>query len=89
MTQQDKNAYILFYKKTNVQLSASTRYAAPVAMNENDDKQVGEGQVIAASRAYMDPDQFAKATQIERAPTHFLRDEKHKHKMAESRIEHY
>ncbi len=74
----------MFYRKTNIPLSASKRLAPPVSMSE-EDQQVPEGCVIAASRAHMNPDEFNQAMHIIRAPTTLLKDEKTKHKLAESR----
>ena len=87
--QKDKNAYILFYRKTNKILSASQRYAPPVTMNEANEgnQQDDEQDILAASRVNMDQDQFNRATQIERAPTTLLKDDKNR-RLSESHTFH-
>ena len=82
VNQNDKNAYVLFYKKTNISLTQSEMFA-PVKMSENqstmkyqevDPKvQVPEGEAIVCSRVFMDDQQFTRALRIERAPTTFVK----------------
>jgi len=78
----DKNAYILFYRKTNQQLTQSETFA-PVKLAENKsnvayelDKQqtqVGEGEPIVCSRVTMDNEQFSRSLKVQRAPTQFVK----------------
>lgn len=81
--QHDKNAYILFYKKTNITLTQSEMFA-PVKMNENSSlvfnaegpgpkEQVAEGEAIVCSRVFMDENQFSRGLRIERAPTTYVK----------------
>jgi hypothetical protein len=68
----DKNAYILFYKKTARDLTKS-EFFNPVGMKENPstitEQQVPENQILAGSRVYMNDKQFDDAVTIRRAPT--------------------
>ena len=83
LTQADKNAYILFYKKTNVSMTQSEMFA-PVKMSENESAlhvqdidpkiQVAEGEAIVCSRVFMDENQFNRALRVERAPTTFVKN---------------
>lgn len=81
VTQADKNAYILFYKKTNISLTQSEMFA-PVKMNEapgsstqdlDPTEQVPEGEAIVCSRVFMDEHQFTRGLRVERAPTTFVK----------------
>lgn len=78
----DKNAYILFYKKTNITMTQSEMFA-PVKMTENPSViftqdieaqvQVPEGEAIVCSRDFMDEQQFSRGLRVERAPTTFVK----------------
>ncbi len=82
MTQLDKNAYILFYRKTNISLTQSEMFA-PVRMSESapgteaqeldPTVQVPEGEAIVCSRVFMDEHQFSRGLRVERAPTTFVK----------------
>lgn len=76
MTQHEKNAYILFYRKSSSPVSKSQIFS-PAQLGEvnpsmivgNDNFQKDETQNIAASKLSMSDVQFNKALQIERAKT--------------------
>jgi len=71
--QIDKNAYILFYRKTDKPVNSKDRqYMLPLKDShvlDEDDSQVPEGQVLVASKELMNDLQYQKATEIMRAPT--------------------
>lgn len=71
--QNDRNAYILFYRKTDRPVDSKDRlFMLPPKDShvfDEEDSQVPEGQVLVASREVMNDLQYQKATEIMRAPT--------------------